>query len=74
MEIAVRVYNERRYKNKKPKRKKSVPKPDYRTFLAFDTETTIDEYQNLKFGSCILYSDGAISEEWLFYNQETDCF
>ena len=71
MEIAVRVYNERRYKNKKPKRKKSVPKPDYRTFLAFDTETTIDEYQNLKFGSCILYSDGAISEEWLFYNQET---
>jgi hypothetical protein len=70
MEIAVRAYTKKKDKNRRPKQNKSSTKPDYRTFLAFDTETTIDEYQNLRLGSCILYNEAAISAKWLFYNSE----
>lgn len=38
--------------------------------LVLDTETTIDEYQNLKFGSCIIYINGKLDKIILFYNEE----
>ena len=36
--------------------------------LVFDTETTIDEYQNLQFGSCGIWINGHQRRFVLFYN------
>jgi hypothetical protein len=36
--------------------------------LVFDTETTTDQYQNLKFGSFKVYQNGCIQYEGLFYD------
>ena len=36
--------------------------------LIFDTETTIDQYQNLKIGYFRIYQDGYIQHEGLFYD------
>ncbi|WP_406657365.1 DNA polymerase [Methanolobus sp. ZRKC2] len=39
--------------------------------LVFDTETTIDQYQNLKIGYFKIYQDGYIQHYGLFYNPIT---
>ncbi|WP_244603677.1 hypothetical protein [Methanococcoides sp. AM1] len=36
--------------------------------LVFDTETTIDQYQNFKIGSFQIYHEGFIQHEGLFYD------
>lgn len=36
--------------------------------LVFDTETTIDEYQNIKFGSFIIFEKDIMSSRGIFYN------
>ena len=38
--------------------------------LVFDTETTNDEYQNLKFGSCSIHVNGKLDKIILFYNED----
>ena len=35
--------------------------------LVFDTETTADEYQNLLFGSCGIWSNGNLKKFYIFY-------
>jgi len=39
--------------------------------LVFDTETTIDQYQNLTFGSFKIYQDGFLQHQGVFYNPLT---
>lgn len=38
--------------------------------LVFDTETTNDEYQNLKFGSCSIHVNGKLDKIVLFYSED----
>ncbi|KXS40223.1 MAG: DNA-directed DNA polymerase B, partial [Methanolobus sp. T82-4] len=38
--------------------------------FVFDTETTIDQYQNLKVGFFQIYQDGYIQHDGLFYNHQ----
>lgn len=38
--------------------------------LVFDTETTVDEFQNLMFGSCGIWSNGKETKLVIFYNEE----
>jgi len=46
--------------------------PVERPILAFDTETTEDEYQNLLFGSCGIWLTGYLHRFILFYAQGLD--
>ena len=68
---AVRAYTQ---KLEKPKEKWSFK--DFKTplrhpkVLVFDTETTDDQYQNLKFGSFQIYHNGNFQYNGLFYNPE----
>lgn len=41
---------------------------DFSRILVFDTETTVDRYQNLKFGSFRIYQYGQPAYEGIFYN------
>ena len=69
--IAVRGYTHRAGK---PKTRGSFK--DFKTplrhprVLVFDTETTIDQYQNLKIGYFQIYQDGYFQYEGLFYDPE----
>ena len=47
-----------------------TPNPNNSKVLAFDTETTSDEYQNLSFGSCCLFVNGIQKEFYIFYNDD----
>ena len=38
--------------------------------LVLDTETTVDQYQNLKFGSCCLYINGKLDKTIIFYSED----
>ena len=69
VKAAIRVYSE----TGKPKKRttKGVSECDYDTVFVFDTETTVDEYQNLKFGSFVVSNKGAITSMGLFYNPES---
>lgn len=62
--IALRVYtnNKKIFNSKKEK-----PLNHQRVFV-FDTETTNDEYQNLKFGSFVVYSNDILEKRGIFYN------
>ena len=40
--------------------------------LVFDTETTIDQYQNLKFGSYGIWENDKLDEFGLFYDNNLD--
>ncbi|AFV22388.1 DNA-directed DNA polymerase B [Methanolobus psychrophilus R15] len=55
--------------------RKDIPRKDipirHDRVLVFDTETTIDTYQNLKIGYFQIYQDGYIQHEGLFYNPYT---
>lgn len=66
VKAAIRVYSE----TGKPKKRttRGVSECDYDTVFVFDTETTVDEYQNLKFGSFVVSNKGAITSMGLFYN------
>jgi hypothetical protein len=66
VKAAVRVYSE----TEKPNKKRLMKRIDcnYDTVFVFDTETTIDEYQNLKFGSFVVSNKGAIISIGLFCN------
>jgi len=64
--IALRCYID--HKNKKIKSKRDKEQPYYDRVFVFDTETTNDEYQNLKFGSFAVYSKGILLRIGLFYN------
>ncbi|WP_209615727.1 DNA polymerase [Methanolobus bombayensis] len=79
--LALRVYTQ------KAGKKKTTPstfKEDlilhHRRVLVFDTETTTDQYQNMKIGFFQIYQDGGIQHEGLFYDpsmldeEETEVF
>lgn len=65
-EIALRVYTESL--EKKEKKEKYGGCTNYDKILVFDTETTNDEYQNLKFGSFVIFLNKILQEIGLFYN------
>ena len=65
-DIFVRVFT----KNKKERRIKEQEDHNANIRLIFDTETTIDRFQNLTFGSCLIQTklSTGIKEKWyLFY-------
>jgi hypothetical protein len=64
--IALRCYVN--CENKKTKSKQNKEFPCYDRVFVFDTETTNDEYQNLKFGSFAVYFNGILLKIGLFYN------
>lgn len=68
-EIALRVYTHHNRLPKKSVNKEDKPLEHSRVFV-FDTETTNDEYQNLNFGSFVIYSDGILEKRGIFYNPE----
>jgi hypothetical protein len=64
-EIALRVYTDCKRKRFDSKKEKPVK---YERIFVIDTETTNDEYQNLKFGSFVVCSEGILLRIGLFYN------
>jgi hypothetical protein len=66
VKAAVRVYSEKGTPKKRRVRKDT--EYDYDTVFVLDTETTVDEYQNLKFGSFVLNNREDIVSIGLFYN------
>ncbi|WP_321431131.1 DNA polymerase [uncultured Methanolobus sp.] len=80
-ELALRVYTQKVGKKKtKPSDFKEDLILHHRRVLVFDTETTIDQYQNMKIGFFQIYQDGGIQHEGLFYapsmldEEETEIF
>ena len=69
-EIAIRTYA--RPKKNHPNRLEKEPRsaPDYSTVFVFDTETTADGPQHLKFGSFVIKKDDVILLAGLFYDKE----
>ena len=47
---------------------KTVPKPNKSIVLVFDTETTADTYENLHFGSCVVWVNSKPQEFYVFYD------
>jgi hypothetical protein len=79
--LAVRVYTQKAGKKKtKPSNFNEELILHHRRVLVFDTETTTDQYQNLKIGFFQIYQDGGIQHEGLFYapsmldEKETEVF
>lgn len=69
-EIAVRAYIMAR-KNRKSKRSgTSDEQPSFDRIFAFDTETTVDKAQALKFGSFVVYFGDDIERIGLFYDPD----
>jgi len=68
-EIAVRAYTRR----KKPKLKHKFDEkfPVFDRVLVFDTETTTDHYQNLKFGYFEVYQHNILEYNGIFYDHKT---
>lgn len=64
--IAIRVYTESL--NNKSAKERQHNFLNYDRIFVFDTETTTDEYQNLKFGSFVIYKGDIIKKIGLFYN------
>lgn len=68
MNIALRSYLKRekeRVRIKKPK----VELPNEDNWFVFDCETTNDEFQNLKFGSYRVYSEGTLVNMGIFFDK-----
>ena len=65
--IALRAYVKNREEEKHNKFEKNI---DYSRVFVFDTETTTDEYQNLKFGSFVIYNNEVLEQTGIFYNPE----
>ena len=68
VKAAIRVYSETGTPKKRRIRKEIAC--DYDTVFVFDTETTVDEYQNLKFGSFAVNNRRVIISIGLFYNPD----
>lgn len=69
--IAIRTYTEKKDKKRIPEfETKEVPLRHNRV-LVLDTETTTDEFQNLKFGSAIIFENEKEIYRLIFYNPET---
>src|SRR5574344_1721425 len=69
--VAVRGYTQRL---EKPQAKRSFSYDTplrHNRVLVFDTETTIDQYQNFKIGYFQIYQDGVIQHDGLFYDPST---
>ena len=68
--IAIRTYT--RQLNKKEKHFSNYPNNElnFNRILVLDTETTSDEFQNLKFGSFIIVEDGIEQLRGIFYNSK----
>ena len=57
----------------KPKHAKKTTNHNKHIRLIFDTETSVDQYQNLLFGSCVIQTDlsSGMKEDWyIFYSQD----
>jgi hypothetical protein len=69
--VAVRGYTQRLEKKegKSSFRRYDTPLRHNRV-LVFDTETTIDQYQNFKIGYFQIYQDGVIQHDGLFYDPD----
>lgn len=66
--IALRGYT-RRHTGDKPKTGSRIYTPmNHERVLVFDTETTVDHYQNLKIGYFKLYQSGFLQRHGLFYH------
>lgn len=70
IELALRCYTEQTkekpiYEDPWKKEEEDVPS----RVLVFDTETTTDQYQNLKFGSFRAYEHGTLRHEGIFYGE-----
>lgn len=63
--IALRVCLDNKRRNYNSKEKASL---NHNRIFIFDTETTDDEYQNLKFGSFRIYSNEILEHIGIFYN------
>lgn len=77
-DLAIRFFMEETEKRKKSGWNNFGGNPEWRDenyIFAFDTETTNDIYQNLKFGSSITLNDNRIEKICLFYdpNFVSDC-
>ena len=58
-----------RHENKKSRHKSEFEKQlDFDRILVFDTETTTDLYQNLKFGYFKIYQNNVLDYHGLFYD------
>ncbi len=68
VELAIRCYTEpvegggRTYS-------KNYVNPDFHRVLVFDCETTVDQFQNLTFGTCQIYERDKLVFQVLFYNE-----
>jgi hypothetical protein len=51
---------------------KNEPKSSYSIVLAFDTETTINQFQNLLFGSCGKWVNGKLQYFYLFHADDLE--
>ena len=68
VDIAVRSYvTEKNPKDNYPYQQQ--PYVFYDRVLVFDTETTIDQFQNLLFGSFQIYDRGRLEHQGLFYGE-----
>ncbi len=65
-DIAVRAYTVPKRKRKPYERKTAIP--DFSTILVLDTETTVDQAQDLKFGSFVIQTGNSVQLIGLFYN------
>lgn len=66
--IALRCYVE--HEHSKKSYSMNDVNPSNSLILVYDTETTIDEFQNLSFGSCGIWSNGKLERFMLFYNED----
>jgi len=67
--IAVRAYTQKPNQSLERKRYTFKEPPiTHDRVLVFDTETTVDPYQNLKFGSFKIFQNGHVQHEGIFYD------
>ena len=70
--VAVRGYTQKLEKKGEYKSFRRYDTPlRHNRVLVFDTETTIDQYQNFKIGYFQIYQDGVIQHDGLFYDLST---
>jgi len=66
--VALRGFTWKSSESSKTFRSKQGPPLMHSKVLVFDTETTIDQYQNLKIGYFQIYQRGCLHHDGLFYN------
>ena len=68
MNIALRCY----FDNKLNPQNDNVIQYNENLVFVFDTETTIDQYQNLRFGSYSIWENDKLDKFGLFYDNNPD--